>query len=127
MLAFAGVIEYWDASSHEFPSDVVAFDSKLDTDLYALAKAKTTAASLDVSRDGAQFAMFCADRCTPTLSCQHCGLQVAKSVASPNAVQVCILRISRSSSCCRSLLPLIELQEGTGLQLCQRQTAAQLR
>ena len=60
----AGVIEYWDAGSHAFPADAVTFDSKLDTDLYALAKAKTTAASLDVSRDGTQFAMFCADRCT---------------------------------------------------------------
>lgn len=57
-----GIIEYWDASSHSFPSEAVSFDSKLDTDLYALAKAQTTAASLDVSRDGAQFAMFCADR-----------------------------------------------------------------
>jgi peptidylprolyl isomerase domain and WD repeat-containing protein 1 len=57
-----GVIEYWDAGSHAFPSDTVSFDSKLDTDLYALAKAKTLAASLDVSRDGSQFAMFCADR-----------------------------------------------------------------
>lgn len=57
-----GIIEYWDASSHSFPSEAVSFDSKLDTDLYALAKVQTTAASLDVSRDGSQFAMFCADR-----------------------------------------------------------------
>ena len=48
----------------------MSFDSKLDTDLYALAKAKTMAASLDVSRDGSQFAMFCADRCT-IWPCHH--------------------------------------------------------
>lgn len=61
----AGVIEYWDASSHTWPEEGLNFGSKMDTDLYTLAKAKTTAVSLDVSRDGSQFAMFCADRHAP--------------------------------------------------------------
>jgi peptidylprolyl isomerase domain and WD repeat-containing protein 1 len=33
----------------------------METDLFALMQAKTHARSVDVSRDGAQFAMFCAD------------------------------------------------------------------
>ena len=33
----------------------------MDTDLFALAQAGTRARSLDVSRDGAHFAAFCAD------------------------------------------------------------------
>mmetsp|Transcript_12389 Transcript_12389/g.34796 ORF Transcript_12389/g.34796 Transcript_12389/m.34796 type:complete len:620 (-) Transcript_12389:303-2162(-) len=57
-----GVIEYWDASVYVFPKDTVQFKFKLDTDLYALAKAKTTAPSLEVSSDGSKFVSFCADR-----------------------------------------------------------------
>lgn len=57
-----GVIEYWDASTYGVPEESPTFASKMDTDLYALAKAKTHAVSLDVSRDGSQFVMFCADR-----------------------------------------------------------------
>jgi peptidylprolyl isomerase domain and WD repeat-containing protein 1 len=40
----------------------VKFETKLDTDLYCLAKAKTTAMSLDVSKDGTKFVLFGADR-----------------------------------------------------------------
>lgn len=57
------MIEYWRASGHSFPEEDVNFRSKLDTDLYALAKAKTTAQSLEVSRDGSQFVTFSPDRC----------------------------------------------------------------
>eukprot|EP00955_Chlamydomonas_euryale_P029248 308308-Chlamydomonas_euryale.AAC.1 len=39
-----------------------SFKSKLDTDLFDLVKAKTTALSVEASRDGRQLAMFCADR-----------------------------------------------------------------
>uniref|UniRef100_A0A061RJB2 peptidylprolyl isomerase n=1 Tax=Tetraselmis sp. GSL018 TaxID=582737 RepID=A0A061RJB2_9CHLO len=57
-----GMIDYWDAASFEFPKDTVHFEYKLDTDMYALAKAKTTAPAIDVSRDGSKFVSFCADR-----------------------------------------------------------------
>lgn len=58
----SGFIEYWCASSYGPPAEgAVKFTSKLDTDLYCLAKAKTHARSLEVSKDGQQFAMVCAD------------------------------------------------------------------
>jgi len=56
-----GIIEYWDATTRAFPSDVVEFKFKLDTDLYVLAKGKATAPQLEVSRDGSKFASFCSD------------------------------------------------------------------
>ena len=58
----AGLIEYWDIHDHKFPEGAVKFLYKTETDLFALAKAKTRAGSLSVSPDGSQFAMFCADR-----------------------------------------------------------------
>lgn len=61
----AGIIEYWRSSGHAFPEADVSFSSKLDTDLYALAKAKARVHSLEVSRDGAQFATFSSDRWPP--------------------------------------------------------------
>lgn len=57
-----GMIEYWDASTHEFPADAVQFKYKMDTDLYTLAKAAATAPTLDVSKDGSKFASFCSDQ-----------------------------------------------------------------
>ncbi|KAI8471687.1 MAG: putative cyclophilin (cyp-15) [Monoraphidium minutum] len=56
-----GFIEYWSASTYKLPPAAVSFSLKMDTDLFALAQAKTHGRSLDVSRDGSQFAMFCAD------------------------------------------------------------------
>ena len=56
------MIEYWSVSDHQFPEDAVSFRYKMETDLFALAKAKTRAGSLSVSPDGTQFAAFCADR-----------------------------------------------------------------
>jgi hypothetical protein len=58
----AGIIEYWSATTLKQPAEGLAFRFKLDTDLYALAKAKTAARSLEVSRDGAQFSVVAADR-----------------------------------------------------------------
>ena len=58
----AGMIEYWSAQDYAFPKAAVNFKFKTETDLYMLAKAKTQALSLAVSRDGTQFAMLCADR-----------------------------------------------------------------
>ncbi|KAL0033286.1 hypothetical protein WJX77_001863 [Trebouxia sp. C0004] len=57
-----GMIEYWSGSDYAFPQDQVAFKMKLDTDLFALAKAKTTSKSLEISKDGSQFAIFSTDR-----------------------------------------------------------------
>ncbi|KAL0026716.1 hypothetical protein WJX79_006852 [Trebouxia sp. C0005] len=57
-----GIIEYWSGSDYTFPQDQVAFKMKLDTDLFALAKAKTTSKSLEISKDGNQFAIFSIDR-----------------------------------------------------------------
>ena len=57
-----GVIEYWSPSTYEFPQDAVSFRFKLDTDLYALAKAKTKALTLEVSPDGEQFTTTGPDR-----------------------------------------------------------------
>eukprot|EP00887_Chlorella_sp_A99_P006803 scaffold2.g6803.t1 len=56
-----GMLEYWSATTHALPSDEVSFSMKLDTDLYALAKAKTFAHALAVSPDGAKFVACCAD------------------------------------------------------------------
>ncbi len=61
----AGIIEYWSATTLKQPGEGLAFRFKLDTDLYALAKAKTVARSLEVSRDGAQFSVVAADRRAP--------------------------------------------------------------
>ena len=58
-----GVLEYWSASTHEFPRGQVSFSSSLDTDLYACAKAKATTRSISLSQDGSQFAIFSSDRC----------------------------------------------------------------
>ncbi|KAK9833523.1 hypothetical protein WJX81_001231 [Elliptochloris bilobata] len=57
-----GMIEYWSGTTLRFPSEAVAFRFKLDTDLYALAKARTSARGLEVSRDGGQFCITSADR-----------------------------------------------------------------
>ena len=61
VFCFAGYIEYTGAGDLKFPSGAVKFTLKMDTDLFALAKAKTTARSLEVSKDGEQFAAFCGD------------------------------------------------------------------
>ena len=54
-----GVIEYWSPATYEAPAaDEVEFRFKLDTDLYALAKAKTKALSMEVSHDGEQFSTW---------------------------------------------------------------------
>ncbi|CAI5477995.1 unnamed protein product [Closterium sp. Yama58-4] len=58
----SGMIEYWSADTYTFPSSSVCFKYKTDTDLYALAKAKTTAPSLEISPDGSQFATVSPDR-----------------------------------------------------------------
>jgi len=57
-----GFIEYWAGTGYGAPTaPAVSWTMKLDTSLFDLAKAKTTARSLDLSLDGSQFAMCCAD------------------------------------------------------------------
>ncbi|KAG2490973.1 hypothetical protein HYH03_010647 [Edaphochlamys debaryana] len=58
-----GLIEYWCGTSYGHPDGGrLAWSSKLDTDLFDLAKAKATAKSLEVSPDGQQFALVCSDK-----------------------------------------------------------------
>eukprot|EP01038_Epipyxis_sp_PR26KG_P013453 gene13453-18043_t len=59
-----GVIEYWDVNSYAFPSSEqrVSFSMKSDTDLYDLAKARTTICSLAISPLGNSFATYSTDK-----------------------------------------------------------------
>ena len=60
----SGFIEYWAGFSgdFDFPHKKVMFESKLDTDLFELAKNKTKALNLSVSPNGKLLAAFCADK-----------------------------------------------------------------
>ncbi|KAK9817372.1 hypothetical protein WJX74_009049 [Apatococcus lobatus] len=58
----SGVLEYWSGSTYSFPAAAVSFRSKLDSDLYALAKAKAQAQHLEISKNGVHFAVICSDR-----------------------------------------------------------------
>ena len=65
----SGAVEYWRAAGlgeggdpiESFPKDVVKFEYKSDTHLFELQKAKCTALSLCVSKDGKHFACACTD------------------------------------------------------------------
>ncbi|KAJ8872192.1 hypothetical protein PR048_025794 [Dryococelus australis] len=59
----AGILEYWTGpkSDCKFPK-CVKFDSKLDTDLFEFAKAKTYPTGLCFSPDGSQFGTLSGDR-----------------------------------------------------------------
>ena len=61
----AGMIEYWSAKGYGFPEEDVDFSTKMDTDLYALPKAKALPQSLELSSNGTQFAVWSSDRCPP--------------------------------------------------------------
>lgn len=57
-----GMLEYWDAAGYGMPQEgTITFSMKLDTDLYALARAKTTAHAIDISADGSKFVVTCTD------------------------------------------------------------------
>jgi peptidylprolyl isomerase domain and WD repeat-containing protein 1 len=61
----SGMLEYWMGPKQDYKipdKKVVMFDSKLDTDLFELAKKKTYALSLNISPDGKFIAAFGADR-----------------------------------------------------------------
>lgn len=57
-----GLLEYWSPSTLTFPEDVVNFRLKTDTNLFELAKCKTSVSAIEVSNDGTQFAVTSPDR-----------------------------------------------------------------
>ena len=57
-----GKISYWSAATFKFPYDAVKFKYLMDTDLFALAKGKTKAVSLDCSQDGNYFLIRAANQ-----------------------------------------------------------------
>ncbi|MEW5307627.1 MAG: hypothetical protein WDW36_010006 [Sanguina aurantia] len=57
-----GFLEYWSGSSYSHPTTGVTWSLKMDTGLFELARAKTVARSLEVSRDGSQFVTMSTDR-----------------------------------------------------------------
>lgn len=57
-----GMIEYWDTQTFALPKEHVSFSYKSETDLYALAKARTSPCTLAVSPDGRYFATTSRDK-----------------------------------------------------------------
>ncbi|XP_062172482.1 peptidyl-prolyl cis-trans isomerase CYP71 isoform X1 [Alnus glutinosa] len=57
-----GIIEYWSPATFEFPENEVNFRLKSDTDLFEIAKCKTSVSAIEVSPDGKQFSITSPDR-----------------------------------------------------------------
>ncbi|XP_009399087.1 peptidyl-prolyl cis-trans isomerase CYP71 isoform X2 [Musa acuminata AAA Group] len=57
-----GVIEYWCPDNLQFPENGVSFKYKTDTNLFDIAKCKTTVSAIEVSPNGSQFAITSPDR-----------------------------------------------------------------
>lgn len=57
-----GLLEYWSPSTLKFPEDAVNFRLKTDTNLFELAKCKTSVSAIEVSNDGTQFVVTSPDR-----------------------------------------------------------------
>ena len=59
-----GMLEYWSGAKgdYAFPESDVMFSSKLDTDLFDLAKNKTHALNMTVSPNGKFVAVYAADK-----------------------------------------------------------------
>jgi peptidylprolyl isomerase domain and WD repeat-containing protein 1 len=57
-----GVLEYWDVDSFVLPNEKLSFKYKTETDLYDLAKKKTTPCSIAVSQQGNAFATTSRDK-----------------------------------------------------------------
>ncbi|CAL9072683.1 unnamed protein product [Musa textilis] len=57
-----GVIEYWCPDNLLFPENGVSFKYKTDTNLFDIAKCKTTVSAIEVSPNGSQFAITSPDR-----------------------------------------------------------------
>ncbi|KAK8947181.1 hypothetical protein KSP39_PZI007233 [Platanthera zijinensis] len=57
-----GVLEYWSPTTLKFPEEGLSFRLKTDTNLFDIAKSKTTVSAIEVSSDGNQFAVTSPDR-----------------------------------------------------------------
>lgn len=57
-----GILEYWSPSTLRFPENNVRFKLKTDTNLFEIAKSKTTVSAIEVSSDGNQFVITAPDR-----------------------------------------------------------------
>nr|KYP38270.1 Peptidylprolyl isomerase domain and WD repeat-containing protein 1 [Cajanus cajan] len=57
-----GIIEYWSPDTLQFPEDEVNFKLKSDTNLFEIAKCKTSVSGIEVSPDGKQFCITSPDR-----------------------------------------------------------------
>lgn len=57
-----GLIEYWNPTTLQFPEDKVNFRLKSDTNLFEIAKCKTSVSTIEVSPDGKQFSITSPDR-----------------------------------------------------------------
>lgn len=56
-----GTIEYWSPSTRELLKEPLLFKSKMETDLYALTKAKVQSKCIAIAEDGKKFAIFSTD------------------------------------------------------------------
>lgn len=56
-----GILEYWSPSTLRFPENNVRFKLKTDTNLFDIAKGKTTVSAIEISSDGNQFAITSPD------------------------------------------------------------------
>lgn len=57
----SGIIEYWDTETGQLPENI-KFAYKAQTDLFELARNRTTAVSLCISQNGQHFAVWCKDK-----------------------------------------------------------------
>ncbi|XP_071723105.1 peptidyl-prolyl cis-trans isomerase CYP71-like [Rutidosis leptorrhynchoides] len=57
-----GIIEYWSPTTLQFPENEVDFKYKSDTNLFEIAKCKTTVSAIEVSPNGKQFSVTSPDR-----------------------------------------------------------------
>ncbi|KAL5974606.1 cytochrome P450 monooxygenase 71 [Asimina triloba] len=57
-----GVIEYWCPATLKFPENGVSFRFKTDTNLFEIAKCKTSVSAIEVSPNGQQFVISSPDR-----------------------------------------------------------------
>lgn len=60
-ILLTGHIEYWSSVTYQLSNDERHFVSKLDTDLFAVARAKASIWSLALTLDGSRFATYSSD------------------------------------------------------------------
>lgn len=90
-----GMIEYWTGPKHEysFPQNV-AFDSKLDTDLFEFVQSKTTLLNLSISPNGQYFAGLSANRKVNTVLILIHEILQGFFIYSRFLFQICIFKFS---------------------------------